>query len=52
MDINLIRAAVTIMSMLVFVGIAYWAYAPRNRERFDADALIPFEADHPVGSQR
>jgi cbb3-type cytochrome oxidase subunit 3 len=25
------------------VGIALWAYAPRNKARFEQDARLPFE---------
>lgn len=52
MDINLIRALVTLLSMAVFVGIAVWAFRPRNRKRFEQDAQIPFENDGPEGGRR
>ena len=26
-----------------FLGIALWAYWPRNKSRFEADGLIPFK---------
>ncbi len=41
MDLNVLRAGVTVCSLLVFVGIVVWAYARRNRERFeDLGALV------------
>ncbi|WP_423599529.1 cbb3-type cytochrome oxidase subunit 3 [Roseateles sp. MS654] len=41
MDLNVLRSAVTVLSLLVFVGIVAWAYARRNRERFeDLGALV------------
>ena len=43
MDINLVRTLVTLLSFAVFAAIVWWAYAPRNRARFDADAAIPFD---------
>lgn len=43
MDINILRAIVTLLSLAAFVGVAWWAYAPRNRARFDDDARIPFD---------
>jgi cytochrome c oxidase cbb3-type subunit IV len=35
MDLNALRSAVTVVSLLVFVGIVVWAYARHNRERFE-----------------
>lgn len=45
MDINLIRIIVTIAAMAAFLGIAWWAYAPARKARFEQDALLPFEGD-------
>ena len=45
MDITFLRIAATLASFGTFLGIAWWAYARRNRERFDRDALIPFQQD-------
>ena len=52
MDINLIRALVTLASLIAFVGIAYWAFKPKNKKRFEQDARIPFDSDGPEGGQR
>ena len=53
MDLNALRAAVTVCSLLVFVGIVAWAYARRNRERFeDLGALVlTDEAPAPQGGR-
>jgi cbb3-type cytochrome oxidase subunit 3 len=32
MDINLIRALVTVAAMAAFLAIVWWAYAPSRRE--------------------
>ena len=46
MDINTLRSAVTVVSLIVFVGIAVWAWSPRrNQEEFDKAANLPFEQD-------
>ena len=42
MDINTLRAAITVASFLIFIGIIFWAVNPRNRSKFDAAALVPF----------
>lgn len=45
MDINFLRALITFISFLVFLGIVIWAYARRNRARFDEAAALPFALD-------
>jgi cbb3-type cytochrome oxidase subunit 3 len=39
MDINLLRSAVSVAVFAVFLGIVWWAYAPRRKRRFDEDAM-------------
>jgi cytochrome c oxidase cbb3-type subunit 4 len=43
MDVNLLRAAVTLFSFAVFVAIVVWAWSRRRREDFDEAALLPFQ---------
>lgn len=43
MDITTMRIAVTLLSMAIFVGICFWAYARGNKDRFDEAARLPFE---------
>lgn len=45
LDINDLRSIVTVVSLLVFVGICGWAYARRNRARFDEAAQLPFQSE-------
>lgn len=45
MDISTLRILATLASFATFIGIAAWAYASSNRERFDEDARIPFQQD-------
>lgn len=42
MDLNDIRAGVTLLSFLAFLGLVAWAWARRNRDFFDAAARLPF----------
>lgn len=42
MDINDIRSAVTVISLLMFLGIVGWAWSKRNRASFDEAAQLPF----------
>ena len=48
MDINDLRALITVLSLLVFLAIVAWAYSRRNRHAFDAIAAIPLLDDEPV----
>jgi cytochrome c oxidase cbb3-type subunit 4 len=45
MDINDMRSAVTVLSLLSFVGIVFWAWSKRNKERFDEAARLPLQDD-------
>ena len=36
-------------ALAAFLGIAWWAYAPSRRERFERDALLPFGNDEDEG---
>ena len=42
MDINLLRSAVTVLSLAIFMGIVWWAWSKTNAERFDQAAKLPF----------
>lgn len=42
MDINTVRGLSTVFVMLAFIGILWWAVAPRRRKRFDEAANLPF----------
>lgn len=45
MDVNDLRSIITVLSLACFLGIVAWAWARRNRSRFDEAALIPFMND-------
>ncbi len=42
MDLNFWRSAVTVVSLCLFLCIAVWACAGRNKARFDEAAQVPF----------
>lgn len=52
MDINILRAIVTVASFVAFVGIVLWAWSGANRERFAEAARLPFDDDAPAASSR
>jgi len=43
MSINELRAAVTVVSLLLFVGIWIWAWSLRNQAAFQRAALLPLD---------
>ena len=45
MDITTLRIAATLACFAIFIGILYWAFAGRNRARFEEAAAIPFQQD-------
>jgi cytochrome c oxidase cbb3-type subunit IV len=44
-DLNILRAAVTVVSFAVFLGIVAWAWSKRRTRDFDEAANLPFEQD-------
>jgi cytochrome c oxidase cbb3-type subunit 4 len=45
MDINDMRSAMTVVSLLTFIGIVAWAWSKRNKSSFDEAAQLPFKED-------
>jgi cytochrome c oxidase cbb3-type subunit IV len=41
MDINTLRSAVTVLSMLLFLGIVAWAWSKSNSKNFNEAAQLP-----------
>jgi cytochrome c oxidase cbb3-type subunit IV len=42
LDVNNLRIAVTVVSLLTFLGLMVWVGLRRNKPGFDEAALIPF----------
>ena len=40
---TVLRPIYGLLVMGVFLGIALWAYWPKNKGRFEADGMIPFK---------
>jgi len=39
----------TIVALVLFVGIALWAWSGKRKQEFDVMAHLPLEEDQPVG---
>ena len=44
-DLNLIRSALTVTSLLLFVGLMAWAWSSQRRADFEAAAKLPFAGE-------
>jgi cytochrome c oxidase cbb3-type subunit 4 len=42
MDVNDLRIAVTVVSLLTFLGLMAWVWLARNQPRFEEAARLPF----------
>lgn len=45
MDINTLRIVTTILSFIVFIGIAVWVWRNRKSSDFKEAANLPFKED-------
>jgi len=45
MDVNDYRSIVTVVSLVLFLGIVWWAWSKRNKAQFDEAAQLPFKED-------
>ncbi|MDA0226233.1 MAG: CcoQ/FixQ family Cbb3-type cytochrome c oxidase assembly chaperone [Proteobacteria bacterium] len=52
MDLNFLRSLLTVAALVAFLGIVWWAYSPSRRERFERDAMMPFEEADQGGARR
>jgi cytochrome c oxidase cbb3-type subunit IV len=48
MDINSLRALSTVLVAIAFVGVCWWAFAPKRRQRFEEAARLPFIDEPPT----
>lgn len=45
MDFSILNSIVTVISLVIFLGVLYWAYAKQNKERFEAIGRSLLEID-------
>lgn len=43
MDINDLRSVFTVLSLVVFIGIVWWAYSDRRKVAYDEAARLPLD---------
>jgi cytochrome c oxidase cbb3-type subunit IV len=46
-NLVILNSFITVISLIVFVGIMYWAYAKQNKEKFEAigQSLLEIDTD-------
>ena len=42
MDINDLRGLSTLLLMIAFIGLCFWAYSSKRKKTFDEAANLPF----------
>ena len=45
MDAGLLRGIFTVLMLVLFVGICFWAWSSRRKPHFDEAARLPLESD-------
>lgn len=50
MELNDLRSLMTVISLVTFLGIIWWAYSRKNKGRFDEAAQLPFTEDEQEGA--
>jgi cytochrome c oxidase cbb3-type subunit 4 len=45
MDFTMLNSIITVISLVTFLGILYWAYAKQNKEKFEAIGQSLLEID-------
>ena len=50
MDINDLRALVTVLAFIAFIGIVGWAYSDRRKASYEEAARLPLEEEDDLSS--
>ncbi len=48
MDINDLRSLTTVLMLVIFVGVVWWAYSARTKASFEEAARLPLDDDSDV----
>ena len=48
MNLGVLQSIATLAAFIAFVGIAWWAYSPKNKQRFEEDAQLALDDDYSV----
>lgn len=42
MDINTVRGLSTLFVLIAFIGVCWWAFSPKRKQKFEEAANLPF----------
>lgn len=45
MNWGVLHSIATVAAFIAFIGIAWWAYSPKNKKRFEEDAQLALDSD-------
>lgn len=45
MDVNTLRSITTVVALVAFLGIVWWAWSKNRKADFEQAANLPFEQD-------
>ena len=51
MNWGVLHSIATVAAFIAFIGIAWWAYSPKNKKRFEEDAQLALD-DEQLSQQR
>jgi cytochrome c oxidase cbb3-type subunit 4 len=46
-DINDLRSLFTVLALIAFIGIVWWAYSDRRKATYEEAAMLPLDDDSP-----
>jgi len=52
MDLNDARALITLLALVTFIGIVFWAYSDRRKQNFDKAARMVLDDEEPMEPNR
>lgn len=52
MDLNTVRGLSTILVMIAFFGVCWWAFSPSRKKKFEEAANLPFADDRDVANDK
>lgn len=51
MDINDLRGFATVLTMVAFTAVVFWAYSGKRKKQFDEAANLPFTDEEQVDAE-
>jgi len=49
LDINTIRGLITVILLICFIGMVFWAYSSKRKSDFNEAASLPLQDDQSTG---